>query len=246
VTGLPHRSEFRYSKRLGESEDAKALSEAVEHPNWITEEFDRFEYKDARAFAREGDVEGLIEALDHTDVQRSHLLRGMVIRELGNLEDSAAVPVLIEVLENEEESGPRIFAAQALGKFSDARSSAALRSLMHDADKSVRLWAIQGLGVQRDRGSVESLIECLSDENSWVREYAARALGEIGDHRATESLLVSTEDSNGRVRKASASGLVTLGDWNAIAPLRAVHARADWLSRRPLGRALRELEERFA
>jgi HEAT repeat protein len=215
-------------------------------PNWVTEEFDRCEYKDARAFAREGDVEGLIEALDHTDVQRSHLLRGMVIRELGNLEDSAAVPVLIEVFEDEEERGPRIFAAQALGKFSDARSLAVLRGVMYDSDRSVRLWTIQGLGVQRDRESVEALIACLADENTWIREYAARALGEIGDHRATEHLVVSTEDSNGRVRKAAASGLVALGDWNAIEPLRAAHARADWLSRRPLGRALRELEERFA
>jgi len=207
---------------------------------------DRFEYRHCSALAKQGDVDGLIEALRHPDVQRSDLLRGMVVRELGNLLDSRAVPVLISVLEDDPEATPRVFATQALGKFSDARSLAALRGVMHDADKNVRLWAIQGLGVQRDRESVEALIDCLEDENPWIREYAARALGEIGDHRATESLVVSTQDSNGRVRKAAASALVALGDWNAIEPLREVHARTGIFSRRPLSRALRELENRFA
>jgi HEAT repeat protein len=207
---------------------------------------ERFEYKHSSALAREGDVHGMIEALDHPDVQCSRLLRNKVVRELGDLRDQRAVPVLISVLEHDQEASPRIFAAQALGKYSDARSLAALRDVMHDADKNVRLWAIQGLGVQRDRESVEALFDCLDDENPWIREYAARALGEIGDHRATESLVVSTQDPNGRVRKAAASALVALGDWNAIEPLREVHARTSMFSRRPLSRALRELENRFA
>lgn len=207
---------------------------------------DRVEYRHCSALAKQGDIDGLIEALPHPDVQRSDLLRGMVVRELGNLQHARAVPVLIGVLEDDREATPRVFATQALGKFSDARALAALRSVMSDPDKNVRLWAIQGLGVQRDRESVELLIQCLTDENSWIREYAARALGEIGDHRATECLVASTQDSNGRVRKAAASALVSLGDWNAIEPLRDAHARMGMFNRRPLGKALRELENRFA
>lgn len=207
---------------------------------------ERFEYRHSAALAKQGDVDGMIEALTHPDVQCSDLLRGAVVRELGGLEDRRAVPALIEVLEHDEEKVPRIFAAQALSKFSDAKSLTALQGAMYDSERSVRLWAISGMGAQRDRESVEDLMNCLSDENSWIREYAARALGEIGDHRATESLVVSTQDSNGRVRKAAASALVSLGDWNAIEPLREVHSRAGMFSRRPLSRALRELENRFA
>jgi HEAT repeat protein len=207
---------------------------------------ERFEYRHSAALARQGDVEGMIEALTHPDVQRSRLLRNKVVRELGDLDDPRAVPILISVLEHDQEESPRIFATQGLGKFGDVRALVALRGAMHDADKNVRLWAIQGLGVQRDRESVESLIECLTDENPWIREYAARALGEIGDHRATESLVVSIQDPHGRVRKAAASALVALGDWNAIEPLREACARSGMFRRRPLGRALRELENRFA
>jgi hypothetical protein len=143
---------------------------------------ENFEFKDSRKLFKQGDVEGLIEALGHPDVQKSRLLRDHVVEKMGDLKDHRAVPALIEVLEHDSKSGLRIAAAQALGKIDDSRSLGPLRAARDDPDRKLRLWAIDSLGLLRDRESVDALIECLAEEDSWIREYAARALREICDH----------------------------------------------------------------
>lgn len=204
-----------------------------------------FDYRDAKQLFDQGDVDGLIAALDHPDVQRSHLLRGRLVRYLGNLMDRRAVPALVKVLHEDNSTPTRIFAAEGLGRIGDPRGLPPLREAAADPNRSVRLGAIRGLGDIRDRESVDRLVGCLNDDDSWIREYAAWALGAIGDQRATQALVKGTEDSNGRVRKAAALALVSLGDWNAIEPLREAHSRAGLFRGRVLGRALRELEDRF-
>jgi HEAT repeat protein len=204
-----------------------------------------FHHRDSKALARERDVPSLIEALDHPDVKTSALLRGRVVEELGDLADPRAVPSLVQVLESDPDTGPRMHAAAALGKVKDARSLPVLRHAAADSERSIRLWAIRSIGLVQDRGSVDHLINCLGDEDSWTRECAAQALGRIGDHRATPVLIDRLDDHHARVRKAAASALVTIGDWNALEPLRQSYSRTGVMSRRTLKRAVRELEDRF-
>jgi HEAT repeat protein len=211
----------------------------------MTELPDRFEYKHSKELSAEGDSQGLIEALEHSDVQKSRFLRGRVIRYLGNLADPQAVPTLIDVLESDPEAGARMWAAIALGKVKDAVGLVALRHAMGDPDKAVAVWAIESLGRLRDRESVDELIERLDDRESWIRQNSARALGRIGDHRATAPLIEHLDDRKALVRKAVALALVNLGDSNAIDPMREVHARISPFRRYTLSRALRELENRF-
>lgn len=205
----------------------------------------RFEHKDSKGLFSKGDVDGLVEALQHPDVRKSRLLRERVVEELENPADPRAVPALVDVLEGDPDMAARVFAADALGKVDDKRGLPALRKAIGDPEQPVRAWAIRSIGQVADRNSVDALIACLDDGDSWVRESAARALGQIGDHRATMVLAGAVNDPRGLVRKAAVSALVELGDWNAVELLRKAQARAGLLARWPIRRALRELEDRF-
>lgn len=206
---------------------------------------DRFEYRHSKELRKQGDAIALSRALKHQDVQKSRHLRAQVIEDLGKVGSPTGVPALIEVLAEDPDDGSRMYAAIALGRIDDPRGLSALRSGMGDPEQAVRLWAIESLGHRRDRESVDRLIACLRDEDSWIRGNSARALGRIGDQRATFPLLERLGDLNGSVRKASASALVALGDSRSLKPLREAYERTGYFQRRPLGKALRELENRF-
>lgn len=205
----------------------------------------RFEYKNSKKIAADGDVDGLIEAIEHPDVQKSRNLKLRVIRDLGKLSDPQAIPALITVLEEDPDAGARMYSAIALGKTNDAAGLPVLRQAMKDPVRNVRVWAIDSLGLLRDRESVGGLIEHLDDNEPWIRQNSARALGRIGDHRATAPLIEHLGDRKARVRKAVALALVNLGDSNAIDPMRKARTRISPVRRYTLNRALRELEDRF-
>ena len=211
----------------------------------MTEAPPHFEYRHSKELAEAADVEGLINALGHQDVQRSRFLRGRVVRDLGELSSPRAIPALARVLASDPDPACRCFAARALGMVEDQRSLSALRDALRDRDRNVRIWAIESLGLLRDREGVEKLIDCLGDEDKWIREKAVRALGKIGDHRATSPLISRLGDRKALVRKAAASAFLELRDWNAIDPVRQAHARAGPLRRRSLQGVLQGLEDSF-
>ena len=83
--------------------------------------------------AEEGDVEGLIEALDSNDVV-TRQDAAMALAEVG---DERAVPALIEALEDEDEF-VRALAANALGEIGDERAVEPLRDALDDDSETVQ------------------------------------------------------------------------------------------------------------
>jgi HEAT repeat protein len=194
---------------------------------------------------KDGDVEGLINALDAPKVKKSAHLRAAIIIALSRVGDAKAVSVILDLLKSDPADSVRRMAAKALGQFDDPRPLPSLRAALADETTAVQLWAIQSLGLLRDRESVDHLIEMLDSPDWAFRSYAARALGEIGDHRATEPLLRHVQDKKGTVQIAVLSALRKIGDSRAVGPLREAREVEGWLRRRRFDAALSDLEARF-
>jgi HEAT repeat protein len=200
---------------------------------------------DIRRMEREGDVEGLVQALHAPRVAGSDHLRTAVVIALRRAGLSQAVPVVSDLLLTDPAEPVRRAAANALGELDDPAASPALRKALDDDSETVRLWAIKSLGRLRDRESVDRMIGLLDDPDSGFRSYAAKALGDIGDQRATEPLLAHLEDPSGTVQIAICLALRRLGDPRAIPVLREVQSRASRWRRRRLAAALADLEEQW-
>lgn len=134
-----------------------------------------------------------------------------VLIALGKLGDSAAVPAIIDLLENPSASDMvRGSAAQALGSATDPESFAAV---LHAADNSnwwIRSGALQALGARRDPQAVSRLILSLDNENMTERLIAAQSLGVIGDRRAVPPLTAVLNDPQPAVRQEVATALAKI------------------------------------
>lgn len=170
-----------------------------------------FGYGHLKQMEKEGDVAGLIAALDAPQVKRSKNHRAAVVTSLRKTGDPKAVPVICQLLQSDSSETVRCGAAFSLGDFNDQAALPALRAALDDESEKVRLWAIRSLGQLRDRDSVERLIEMLDDSEWGHRQFAADALGEIGDERAVAHLVRLTGDSNLAVRKSVAGALRAFG-----------------------------------
>lgn len=171
----------------------------------------KFGYGHLKQMEKEGDVAGLVEALEAPRVQRSNSRRAAVVTSLRRIGASKAVPVLSDLLLSDDSEAVRRGAAFALGDFDDAAALPALRAALDDDSERVRLWAIRSLGRLRDRESVDRLIGMLDDPEWGHRQFAATALGEIGDERAVAPLARLQDDSNLAVRRAAAEALHPFG-----------------------------------
>jgi HEAT repeat protein len=170
-----------------------------------------FGYGHLKQMEKEGDVAGLIEALDALRVKRSKSRRAAVVTSLRRIGAAKAVPVLSELLKSDPSEAVRRGAAFALGDFDDAAALPAVRAALDDESERVRLWAIRSLGRLQDRESVERLMGMLDDSEWGHRQFAATALGEIGDDRAMPSLARLLDDPNPAVRRAATEALHPFG-----------------------------------
>jgi len=170
-----------------------------------------FGYGHLKQMEKEGDVAGLVEALDAPRVKRSKSRRAAVVTSLRRIGAPQAVPVLSELLKSDPSEAVRRGAAFALGDFDDAAALPAVRAALDDESERVRLWAIRSLGRLQDRGSVERLMGMLDDSEWGHRQFAATALGEIGDDRAMPSLARLLDDPNPAVRRAATEALHRFG-----------------------------------
>jgi hypothetical protein len=103
----------------------------------------------------------------------------------------------------------RYRAANALGKFSDARTVEPLLAALKDEDKVVRRRAAVALG-KIGEPAVGPLLGALKENDKGLQEQAEYALGEIGIP-AMESLLSTLRDDNFVVRSRAAEALVKIG-----------------------------------
>lgn len=170
-----------------------------------------FGYGHLKQMQREGDVEGLVSALESPLVQKSKSRRAAVVTSLRRIGAPKAIPVLTELLQSDPSEAVRRGSAFALGGFDDPAALPALRAALDDESDRVQLWAIRSLGQLRDRESVERLVQMCDDSDQAHRQFAALALGEIGDERAVPAIAPLLNDPDRMVRRQARQALTQLG-----------------------------------
>lgn len=155
-------------------------------------------------------VDALIEAVGDPDA----LVRRTATQALGLLGVERAVPVLIAALTQRD--GPRLEAAQALGRMHATPAVGALVGALCDPERAVRAAAAQALGQMGAAEAVLPLMQALEDEDGAVRVASSGALGQLGDARAVPALERAVQNDDGRrvhlttVRDAAASAIERL------------------------------------
>jgi HEAT repeat protein len=165
------------------------------------------------------DVRGLIRLLNHRDPDVQYEAAGA----LGDIRDPGAVEPLVTALKNDEISGVRWKAAEALSKIGAPAVDALIGALRHD-DDDVRWKAAIALGEIGDPRSIDPLLILLCDEDRFVKSHAAYALSMIGEP-AVDPLICALSEGDGNLRWGAAIALGKIQNPRAIEPL--IRALAD-------------------
>jgi HEAT repeat protein len=136
---------------------------------------------------------------------------------------NAAVPALVEVLDNDQKENVRQEAAQALGYFEADASAAApdLAKALNDPDSQIRRTATDALIKMGSsaKAVVPALIGRLSSPQDDGRSNAAEVLGAMGRDAksAAPSLVPLLKDKDPQVRIEAAAALGKIGEDQALA-----------------------------
>jgi HEAT repeat protein len=168
---------------------------------------------DVKKLKQNQNVKGLIAALKSKDPTVQY----DAAEALGELRDPRAVEYLTAALKNDELSGVRWKAAEALAKIGAPAVNALIGALTHE-DDDVRWKAAIALGETGDSRAVEPLIALLCDEDRFVKSRAAHALGMIGE-AAVDPLVHALRQGDGNLRWGAATALGKIRDTRAIRPL---------------------------
>lgn len=174
---------------------------------------------DVKKLKEKQNVKGLISALKSKDPTVQY----DAAEALGDLRDPRAVESLADALKDDELSGVRWKAAEALSKIGVPAVDALIGALSHE-DDDVRWKSAIALGEIGDSKAVGPLITLLRDEDRFVKSRAAQALGMIGD-AAVDPLIHALREGDGNLRWGAAIALGKIRDTRAIIPL--IHALAD-------------------
>ena len=120
-----------------------------------------------------------------------------VCRELSLIGTEQSVPVLAEMLADEETSD---MARYALERIPGSAVDQALRGAIRKARGKARIGIINSLGQRRDAGSVRMLSRALGRRNEDVAIAAAAALGQIANADATEALKEAKDKATGKLQ----------------------------------------------
>lgn len=143
--------------------------------------------------------------LEHPDPKA----RILAIRYLENSDPSVTLPLLQEVLFDEEPE-VRIQALASLIKFKDSNILPHLKKSLRDKDPRVRLLAVRGMFQMGEKIDLNILLQFLSDESPWVRRRLATLLG-WGQHEGVFPIVMELcKDADAGVRKAALFSLTTL------------------------------------
>lgn len=161
----------------------------------------------------EKDIPGLIRALRNPDMNVQY----EAAQALGELRDPAAVQSLMMVLTDDQYSGIRWKAAEALAQIGTPAVEPLIAALSHPVE-DVRWKAAIALGEIGDTRAIGPLIELLRDEDRFVKGRAAYALGLIGSP-AVGGLIRALREGDGNLRWGAAIALGNIRDPQSISPL---------------------------
>ena len=128
---------------------------------------------------------------------------------LGENKEKLAVPMLIQLLNNDQPKETRLNAIEALGKIEEAISVEALVALLNEEDKEIKMAACDALGIIKNAKAVGHLIRILQDKD--IRLTAIWALGNIGDKSAIPALTTLLDDKDKYVSSNAAKALKKIG-----------------------------------
>lgn len=122
----------------------------------------------------QGDVAGLIEALNYEDDANIRLAAASALGKVGEAE---AVEPLIDTLD--DQGAVKEVAVLSLGEIGDSRAVDALISVLGEDDWEVCSSAAKALGKIGDPRAIQPLIELLDKKNENIRWHANQALEAI-------------------------------------------------------------------
>ncbi|MFH1435852.1 MAG: HEAT repeat domain-containing protein [Pseudomonadota bacterium] len=173
-------------------------------------------------------------------------LRQYGIDIVGRLNDTRALPILIEALDDKSEDvrqtaarglsaggkdafkaltdrlekeksvDVRIEILRTIGYTGDSKAVPLLIAASKDDTARARAEAVRALGQFDDEKAIEALMEALGDDSEWVKESAVRALGYMKVKKALDAILKLLEDEDAYVKGSAASSLGTIGDMKAV------------------------------
>jgi HEAT repeat protein len=169
----------------------------------------------------------------------------LTIGLLYKTKSSAAIPGLIQLLEDED-SSVRRSAASALGEIKSEAAIPGLIQLLEHEDSFVRRSAASALGEIKSEAAIPGLIKLLEHEDSFVRRSAASALGEIKSEAAIPGLIKLLEHEDSFVRDSAASALGEIKSEAAIPGLIKLLEHEDSFVRKSAASALGEIKSEAA
>jgi HEAT repeat protein len=137
------------------------------------------------------------------------MVRNNAIYYLGENTEKLAVPMLIELLNNDQPKETRLMVIESLGKIGDSSSIDALVALLSEEDKEIKIAVCNVLGLIKNAEAVMPLVSILEDKD--VRLTAIWALGNIGDKSAVPALTTLLDDKDKYVSSNAANALKKIG-----------------------------------
>ncbi len=155
----------------------------------------------------------LLRALTDPD----EVIRRKAALALGDRGNEAAIPVLLQLVEQSDPSGLTI------SRLCQLRVKEAIPAIVKRLSSSrigMRRTAASSLGGMEDPDTLDALLPGLKDDNYLMRKTTAYALWQLHDTRAVPPLIEVLNDDASIVKKLAAYSLGKLGDSAAIEPLK--------------------------
>jgi HEAT repeat protein len=135
-------------------------------------------------------------------------VRSMAVFALGVKGTEESYPLLVQLLEGDEDYGIRADAAGALGYLRDIRAFEPLvRAFYEDTSWLVRFSAAVSLGNLQDARAKQVLLEALDSGESLLRQAAISAIGEINAVEGLDRILEFAGDRDWLIRQRLAESL---------------------------------------
>ncbi len=158
----------------------------------------------------------LISKLESHLQDKDEIVRQRIVDLLGDLNNTSAVPTLIDVLKKDEYKNVQQAAAEALAKSRDKRAIPALLEKLESSNPLVRYYAVSALGSFNDDNIIEQLLDIMSDpeEASDVKHQAALSLSQIKNQAAEPTLLkiFNSQNQSAQNKLLAALTLGSLGN----------------------------------